>query len=226
LTKAIERLLKDAKLYSKIAEGSAHPSNDERPTNAFIVTEVYLPGTTATKPNGAGVRTLAVFNSVGEVNAYAGGHVRQLQHLATPRRVEDGGDDEFRGAYQGTPIPDIGPDGEVSWTVEWQNISILSVERQVVYDQSANAPVFRPMSECTVGGEVMDEEENKEEDERVPVKHEGEEEEIAVKHEGIEEGDEKLIDVKVESTEERGDESFPTMKSEETDSDESDQISK
>jgi hypothetical protein len=78
-------------------------------------------------------------------------------------------------------MPDIGPDGEVSWTVEWQKISIVSVERQVVYDQSAGAPVWRLISECTVGGKGRSEEEVDEDDEKVPVKHRVEGEGVTVK---------------------------------------------
>jgi hypothetical protein len=108
----------DPDLSSSKTHESAPSSHGESLARVFIITEVYLSATSTTKPNGAGVRTLAVFNNVAEANAYATAHVSQLQHLTRPRRVEDGGDDEFRGTYLGTPLADVGPDGEMTWTVE------------------------------------------------------------------------------------------------------------
>ena len=75
-------------LSSGNTDKSEPSSNSESLTSVFIVTEVYVPATSVTKRNGAGVWVLTPFSSVEEANAYAGGHVRQLQHLTRLRKID------------------------------------------------------------------------------------------------------------------------------------------
>lgn len=121
----------------------------------FVVTEVYLP-LKSKDPNGAGVRTLAVFNNVQEANRYALAHVTQSEYVTRLRSAKDGGEDEFRGRYLGT-TPSVDVYGCESWEVDWQNLSMISVERLELFDEAASElGTWDPMSWCTIGGPIGD----------------------------------------------------------------------
>lgn len=164
---------------SSSAGDSVTLSHGERGTEVFVVTEIFLPVTIEKVSNRAGVRTLAVFSNVSEANDYAQAHVGRLERLTRYKKAPEIGDDNvFRSTLKGIPMPIAGLDERLEWEVTWRHTTLVSVEKQTVYDTAGSAPRSWPMSSSTVedlqglGTGYGDGEEDEEEDDKTVVKSE------------------------------------------------------